>query len=187
MKQKSGPAKEPAAAVVKGIRRATRRQFSAEEKIRIVLEGLRGEESIAELCRRENIAETIIHRKRDRIRPHSALGGTPPVPMSGRNHLLCREPSTVAARLPKEKAARVYRVALSPGRKRPRRAGGVNHISPVRCVAAPQQWLCLIVPRRTILWIRDLRSMAPCGPGREDCRRGRESRYCRAGASPRRW
>ena len=43
MKQKSGPAKEPAAAVVKGIR-ATRRQFSAEEKIRIVLEGLRGSE-----------------------------------------------------------------------------------------------------------------------------------------------
>ncbi len=40
---------------LKDIRRATRRQFSAEEKIRIVLEGLRGEESIAELCRREGI------------------------------------------------------------------------------------------------------------------------------------
>src|ERR1700716_4142862 len=51
MRQKSGPAKEPAAKIVKDIRRATRRQFSAEEKIRIVLEGLRGEESIAELCR----------------------------------------------------------------------------------------------------------------------------------------
>ncbi|MDQ3561360.1 MAG: IS3 family transposase, partial [Pseudomonadota bacterium] len=38
--------------VVKDIRRATRRQFSAEEKIRIVLDGLRGEDSIAELCRR---------------------------------------------------------------------------------------------------------------------------------------
>ena len=56
MKQKSGPAKEPAEVVVKDIRRATRRHFSAEEKIRIVLEGLRGEESIAELCRREGIA-----------------------------------------------------------------------------------------------------------------------------------
>ena len=42
MGQKSGPVKEPAEQVVKEIRRATRRQFSAEEKIRIVLSGLRG-------------------------------------------------------------------------------------------------------------------------------------------------
>jgi transposase len=56
MKQKSGPAKPPADVVVRDIRRATRRQFSAEEKIRIVLAGLRGEESIAELCRHEGIA-----------------------------------------------------------------------------------------------------------------------------------
>src|SRR4051794_30425957 len=55
MKQTSGPAKAPAEAVVKGIRRATRRHFSAEDKIRVVLEGLRGEDSIAELCRREGI------------------------------------------------------------------------------------------------------------------------------------
>jgi transposase len=41
--------------VVRDIRRQTRRKYSAEEKIRIVLEGLRGEESIAELCRREGI------------------------------------------------------------------------------------------------------------------------------------
>ena len=59
MKQKSGPAKPPADEVVRDIRRATRRQFSAEEKIRIVLEGLRGEESIAELCRREGIATSM--------------------------------------------------------------------------------------------------------------------------------
>jgi transposase len=44
MRQKSGPEKEPAEQVVKEIRRATRRQFSAEEKIRIVLSGLRGED-----------------------------------------------------------------------------------------------------------------------------------------------
>ena len=61
MKQTSGPAKQPADAVVKDIRRATRRQFSAEEKIRIVLEGLRGEESIAELCRREGIASSMYY------------------------------------------------------------------------------------------------------------------------------
>ena len=49
--------KEPAEQVIKEIRRATRRQFSAEEKIRIVLSGLRGEDSIAELCRREGIVQ----------------------------------------------------------------------------------------------------------------------------------
>eukprot|EP01039_Chlorochromonas_danica_P016781 gene16781-19900_t len=43
--------------VLKEIRRATRKQYSAEDKIRIVLEGLRGEDSIAELCRREGIAQ----------------------------------------------------------------------------------------------------------------------------------
>ena len=59
MGQKSGPVKEPAEQVVKEIRRATRRQFSAEEKIRIVLTGLRGEDSIAELCRREGIVENL--------------------------------------------------------------------------------------------------------------------------------
>ena len=61
MKQKSGPAKPPADAVVRDIRRATRRHFSAEEKIRIVLEGLRGEDSIAELCRREGIASSMYY------------------------------------------------------------------------------------------------------------------------------
>ena len=54
--------KEPAKQVVKEIRRATRRQFSAEEKIRIVLTGLRGEDSIAELCRREGIVENLYYR-----------------------------------------------------------------------------------------------------------------------------
>ena len=44
---------------VREIRRKTRRKYSAEEKIRIVLEGLRGEESIAELCRREGIAPNL--------------------------------------------------------------------------------------------------------------------------------
>ena len=47
MRQTSGPAKEPAEQVVKDIRRATRKHYSAEEKIRIVLTGLRGEDSIA--------------------------------------------------------------------------------------------------------------------------------------------
>jgi transposase len=54
--------KEPVEQVVKEIRRATRRQFSAEEKIRIVLSGLRGEDSIAELCRREGIVQNLYYR-----------------------------------------------------------------------------------------------------------------------------
>ena len=61
MKQKSGPDKAPAEQVLKDIRRQTRRQYSAEEKIRIVLEGLRGEESISELCRREGIAASMYY------------------------------------------------------------------------------------------------------------------------------
>jgi transposase len=62
MRQKSAPAKEPAEQVIKTIRRATPRQFSAEEKIRIVLDGLRGEDSIAELCRREGIVQNLYYR-----------------------------------------------------------------------------------------------------------------------------
>ena len=58
MRRKSAPGKAPAEQVIKDIRRATRRHFSAEDKIRIVLEGLRGEDSIAELCRREGIASS---------------------------------------------------------------------------------------------------------------------------------
>ena len=53
---------ESAEKVVKDIRRKTRRRFSAEEKIRIVLEGLRGEESIATLCRREGIVTNLYYR-----------------------------------------------------------------------------------------------------------------------------
>ena len=49
-------------AVVKEIRRQTRRKFTAEEKIRIVLEGLKGEASIAELCRREGIVNNQYYR-----------------------------------------------------------------------------------------------------------------------------
>ena len=48
--------------VVKDIQRRTRKQYSAEEKIRIVLEGLRGEQSVAELCRREGIAANLYYR-----------------------------------------------------------------------------------------------------------------------------
>ena len=50
--------KQSAANAVKDIRRKTRRKFSAEEKIRVVLEGLRGEESVSELCRREGISKS---------------------------------------------------------------------------------------------------------------------------------
>jgi transposase len=54
--------KRSAEKTVRDIRRAARRHYSAEEKIRIVLEGLRGEDSIAELCRREGINSNIYYR-----------------------------------------------------------------------------------------------------------------------------
>ena len=60
MRQKSETRATPEQ-IVKDIRRATRKHHSAEEKIRIVLEGLRGEYSIAELCRREGIAESLYY------------------------------------------------------------------------------------------------------------------------------
>ncbi len=62
MRQKSGRTKERAENVIRDIRRATRRRFSAEEKIRIVLDGLRGEDSVAELCRREGINQNLYYR-----------------------------------------------------------------------------------------------------------------------------
>jgi transposase len=61
MRQKSESQKPSSERIVKDIRRATRKQYSAEEKIRVVLDGLRGEHSIAELCRREGIAESLYY------------------------------------------------------------------------------------------------------------------------------
>ena len=61
MRNKHSKSKASAERVVKDIRRKTRRQFSAEEKIRIVLEGLRGDDSIAELCRKEGIAQSLYY------------------------------------------------------------------------------------------------------------------------------
>ena len=61
MRQKAGTPKPSAEKVIKDIRRVTRKQYGAEEKIRIVLDGLRGEESIAALCRREGSAESLYY------------------------------------------------------------------------------------------------------------------------------
>ena len=61
MRQKSMSAKSPAEKAIRDIRRKTRKQYSAEEKIRIILDGLRGEESVASLCRREGIAESLYY------------------------------------------------------------------------------------------------------------------------------
>ena len=62
MGQKSQTRQTAGDKTIKYIRRATRKQYSSEEKIRIVLDGLRGEESIAELCRREGIAQSIYYK-----------------------------------------------------------------------------------------------------------------------------
>ena len=61
MRSKSGP-QSSAEAHVREIRRATRQKHSAEERIRSVLEGLRGAYSIAELCRREGIAQSLYYK-----------------------------------------------------------------------------------------------------------------------------
>ena len=61
MRQKSGLQKPSAEKTIKDIRRQTRKKYSAEEKIRIVLDGLRGEDSIAALCRREGISESLYY------------------------------------------------------------------------------------------------------------------------------
>ena len=61
MRQKSNSTPASSETFVRNIRRATRKHHAAEEKIRIVLDGLRGETSIAELCRREGIAESMYY------------------------------------------------------------------------------------------------------------------------------
>ena len=61
MRQKPGTKRSHGEKVAKDIRRVTRKQYSAEEKIRIILDGLKGEDSIAELCRREGIAQSLYY------------------------------------------------------------------------------------------------------------------------------
>jgi transposase len=61
MRQKHGTRRTGSEKTIKDIRRATRKQYSAEEKIRIVLAGLRGEETISVLCRREGISESLYY------------------------------------------------------------------------------------------------------------------------------
>ena len=61
MRRKSSTPPLSAEDAIRDIRRATRKQHAAEEKIRIVLEGLRGEKSIAELCRQEGIAQSLYY------------------------------------------------------------------------------------------------------------------------------
>ena len=62
MKQKPSGRPSSSEQTIRGIKRKTRKQYSAEEKIRIVLDGLRGEDSIAELCRREGIAQSLYYK-----------------------------------------------------------------------------------------------------------------------------
>ena len=62
MRHKSGTRSSGSEQIIRTIKRKTRRQYSAEEKIRIVLDGLRGEDSIAELCRREGLSESMYYK-----------------------------------------------------------------------------------------------------------------------------
>lgn len=76
MRQKSGSQKPAAEHVIEDIRRATRKHHSAEDKIRIVLNGLRGEDSIAAICRREGSPRAciIVGRRSFSKRARSGLG-----------------------------------------------------------------------------------------------------------------
>ena len=91
MRAKPSIAKKPAEQVVKDIRRATRRHFSAEDKIRIVLEGLRGDDSIAELCRKEGIAQSLYYTwsKEFMKRGSAAWPVIPPVPPRPTRSRIC--------------------------------------------------------------------------------------------------
>ena len=80
MRQKSGPRGTSSQQVVKDIRRATRKQYSAEEKIRVVLDGLRGEDTIAELCRHEGIAS----------KPGACITASPPLNMTNQMSRILR-------------------------------------------------------------------------------------------------
>ena len=79
MRRKSHATDLSSEEIVKDIRRATRKRYSAEEKIRIVLDGLRGERSIAELCRHEGIAEGLYYAGR-KSSWRLANGGSPATP-----------------------------------------------------------------------------------------------------------
>jgi transposase-like protein len=77
MRQKQEAKSGSAEKTVRDIRRATRRRHSSEEKIRIVLEGLRGEDSIAELCRREELNQNVYCRLKEFL--ESAKSGLPAI------------------------------------------------------------------------------------------------------------
>ncbi len=62
MKQRPTGRPSSSEKIIRDIRRKTRKQYSAGEKIRIVLDGLRGEDSIAELCRQEGIAQSLYYK-----------------------------------------------------------------------------------------------------------------------------
>ena len=62
MRQTTGSGRRSSEKIVKDIKRATRKEYSSEEKIRIVLDGLRGEDSIAELCHREGISQGVYYK-----------------------------------------------------------------------------------------------------------------------------
>ena len=81
--------KDTAEQAVRDIRRKTRKQYSAEEKIRIVLEGLRGEESIAALCRREGIAESLYYSWSKEFRDRQSTEGREDETLQVATVLLC--------------------------------------------------------------------------------------------------
>ena len=91
--------KDSAEKAIRDIRRATRRQYSAEEKIRIVLEGLRGEDSIAELCRKEGINQNLYYRWSKEFLEAGKKRLAGDTAREGSDKLTIRELSNLATRL----------------------------------------------------------------------------------------
>ena len=108
--------KQSTEAAVREIRRRTRRKFAPEEKIRIVLEGLRGEQSVSELCRREGIAANLYYRwSKDFLEAgKKQLAGETPMDLFAR---VCIEPDPNALRGANEQVrARAGKQAPTPPR-----------------------------------------------------------------------
>ncbi len=136
MKQTPGTSKDAADKLVRGIKRRTRKHYSAEEKIRIVLAGLRGEESISALCRREGIAESLyygwskefLEAGKQRLAGDTARQATAPEVKDLRAEAAALKEVvadlTLENRLLKNPEQYLLRLVRPLGRGRPRCAGG---------------------------------------------------------------
>ena len=120
MRQKPGTRRSASEKIMKDIQRATRKQYSAEEKIRIVLDGLRGEDSFAELCRHESISQGVYYKwSKDFMeagKKHLA-GDTARAVQAGDITEYYGEPDRIRTCDPLIKSQLLYQLSYGPGRR----------------------------------------------------------------------